>query len=34
MDEVASIVIVVIALVLGLWVLGWAFGDFQRPPKS
>ena len=30
MDEVASIVIVVVALGLGLLVLGWAYGDFQR----
>ena len=33
MDEVASIVIVVMALMLGLIVLGWAYGDFrsQKP---
>lgn len=34
MQEVASIVVVVISLFLGLWLLGWAFGDFQRPPKA
>ena len=33
MDEVASIVVVVIALVLGLALLGWAYGDFHKPPK-
>ena len=31
MDEVASIVIVVVALFLGLALLGWAYGDFERP---
>ena len=31
MDEVASIVIVVVVLFLGLALLGWAYGDFERP---
>ena len=33
MDEVAGIVIVVIALFVGLAVLGWAYGDFERPQR-
>jgi len=31
MQEVASIIIVVIALFAGLTLLGWAYGDFQAP---
>lgn len=31
MQEVASIIIVVIALFAGLALLGWAYGDFQAP---
>jgi len=34
MDEVASIVIVVVALFVGLALLGWACGDFERPAGS
>ena len=33
MDEVAGLLIAVGALVAGLLVLGWAYGDFN-PPKS
>ncbi|MBI3322111.1 MAG: hypothetical protein HYZ94_00320 [Candidatus Omnitrophica bacterium] len=31
MDEVAGIVIAVGSLFAGLFVLGWACGDFRRP---
>ena len=31
MDEVAGILIALIALLGGLLVLGWASGDFERP---
>jgi hypothetical protein len=31
MAEVAGIIVVVIALFIGLWIQGWAFGDFERP---
>jgi len=31
MQEVAGIIIVVIALFAGLALLGWAYGDFQAP---
>jgi hypothetical protein len=30
MVEVAGIIVVVIALFVGLWIQGWAFGDFER----
>ena len=33
MDEVAGILIALGGLVVGLLVLGWAYGDFN-PPKS
>ncbi len=31
MQEVASIIYVVIALFVGLWFLGWCCGDFRKP---
>ena len=31
MDEVAGILIALIALILGLLALGWAYGDFNQP---
>ena len=34
MNEVTSILIAVGALFAGLLVLGWAYGDFNRPPGS
>lgn len=41
MDEVLSILIACAALFAGLWVLGWAYGDFrprsgsaQKPPAQ
>ena len=34
MDEVTGIVIAVGAMFAGLWVLGWAFGDFRKPKDS
>lgn len=36
MQEVAGIIIVVMALFAGLALLGWAYGDFQvaKPPSA
>ncbi len=34
MDEVANIVMMVVALLLGLALIGWCYGDFQRPTGS
>ncbi len=34
MDEVTGILIAVGAMFAGLWVLGWAFGDFNKPKGS
>ena len=34
MDEVTGILIAVGAMFAGLWVLGWAFGDFNKPTGS
>ena len=36
MDEVTSILIAVGAMVAGLLILGWAYGDFRRtsPPPA
>ena len=34
MNEVTSILIAVGALVAGLLLLGWAYGDFNRPSGS
>ena len=34
MGEVVSILIALGALIVGLLVAGWAFGDFQPPPGS
>ena len=34
MDEVFSIIVVVIVLFVGLAVLGWAYGDFRKPPTT
>ena len=33
MQEVASILIVVVALFAGLAILGWAYGDFEPSPQ-
>jgi len=33
MDEVAQIVFMVIALVAGLGLMGWCYGDFERRGK-
>ena len=30
MEEVRSILIALAVLIGGLWVLGWAYGDFRR----
>lgn len=30
-DEVVGILMAFGALIIGLWILGWAFGDFRRP---
>ena len=30
MTEVLRILIVVIAMFVGLWILGWCYGDFQK----
>lgn len=34
MQEVFSIIVVVIAMFAGLWVIGWAYGDFEKPKKN
>ena len=38
MDELVGIVIALIAMFLGLWGIGWAYGDFRKdsptPPPS
>ncbi len=34
MEEVGSIVIVVVAMFAGLALLGWCYGDFQKPQGS
>ena len=36
MGEVLSILIVTAAMFVGLWILGWCYGDFEKPrtPKS
>lgn len=34
MDEVAGILVAVVALILGLLALGWAYGDFSRPAAA
>ncbi len=34
MAEVRGILIALAALIVGLMLLGWACGDFQRPGKS
>jgi hypothetical protein len=33
MGEVFSILVALVALIVGLLVLGWAFGDFRRPTR-
>ena len=30
MEEVRSILLAITALFLGLWVMGWAYGDFRK----
>jgi len=34
MDEVLAILIACGALVAGTWLIGWAYGDFQKPRKE
>ncbi len=34
MNEVTSILIAVSAMFAGLLLLGWAYGDFNRPPGA
>ena len=34
MAEVVAIVIVTIVMFIGLWILGWCYGDFRKPPAS
>jgi len=34
MQEVFGIIIVVIVMFAGLWVLGWVYGDFEKPKKD
>lgn len=34
MDEVTGILIAVGAMIGGLLLLGWAFGDFNKPPNA
>lgn len=36
MDELVGLVIALGAMCLGLWAIGWAYGDFRKrppPPK-
>lgn len=33
MGEVLGILTVVVVMFVGLWVLGWCYGDFQRDPR-
>ena len=34
MDEVFAILIAVGAMLVGIWAMGWAYGDFQKPHKE
>lgn len=34
MDEVAAIMFALGALFVGLAILGWAYGDFERPKRT
>lgn len=34
MTEVLSILTVTIAMFAGLWILGWCYGDFQKPSQG
>ena len=34
MDEVLGIVIATGAMFVGLWVIGWAYGDFRKGPAQ
>jgi hypothetical protein len=34
MDEVLAILIACGALVAGIWVMGWAYGDFRKPRQE
>lgn len=34
MVEVLSILTVVVAMFAGLWVLGWCYGDFEKPQQG
>ena len=34
MDEIAGILIALIAMFVGLWGIGWAYGDFRKAPKA
>ncbi len=33
MAEVRSILIALVALIVGLLVIGWAYGDFRQPKR-
>ena len=33
MDEMAGILIAVAAMIVGLLVIGWAYGEFEHRPK-
>jgi len=34
MDEVLAILIAVGAMVAGIWLIGWAYGDFRKPRQE
>ena len=34
MKEVLSILVVVFAMFVGLWFLGWCYGDFEKPSRK
>ncbi len=34
MVEVLSILTVVVAMFIGLWILGWCYGDFEKPQQE
>ena len=34
MDEVMAILIAVGAMVAGIWLIGWGYGDFRKPRQE
>ena len=34
MDELFGIAIALVVMFVGLWAIGWAYGDFHKPPKG